>query len=79
MLRDLPEDDEWIRSQLGTVGRRIRAERQRQGLTQEAVYLAAGLDRRTLQAIEAGTGNPTLITLMRLAYVLGASGADFIP
>lgn len=79
MLRDLPEDDEWIRPHLGTVGRRIQAERQRQGLTQEAVYLAAGLDRRTLQAIEGGTGNPTLTTLMRLAYVLGVSAADFIP
>lgn len=40
-------------------------------VTQEAVYLAAGVDRRTLQALEAGDGNPTLATLARIAYVLG--------
>lgn len=50
----------------------------RQNLTQEVVYLAAGLDRRTLQAIEAGHANPTLATLLRLARVLDVPLATLV-
>lgn len=49
---------------------KLQTARLRQDLTQEDVFLAAGLDRRTLQALEAGQANPTLATLLRLAYVL---------
>lgn len=42
----------------------------RQNLTQQAVFLAARIDRGTLQALEAGRGNPTFATLMRVAYAL---------
>ena len=70
MLRDLPDDDEWIRAKSQVIGDRIQARRRQLGVTQEAVYLAAGVDRRTLQALEAGEGNPTFATLARVAYVL---------
>ncbi|MFE3858452.1 helix-turn-helix domain-containing protein [Streptomyces griseorubiginosus] len=78
MPRDLPEDDDWINECQQNVGRRIQAERLRQDLTQEAVYLAAGLDRRTLQTIESGVGNPTLATLLKLAHVLDVDVAEFM-
>lgn len=78
MPRDLPEDDDWIGAHQRAVGARVQAERLRQNLTQEVVYLAAGLDRRTLQAIEAGHGNPTLATLLRLARVLDVPLATLV-
>jgi transcriptional regulator with XRE-family HTH domain len=73
VLRDLPDDDEWIRAQSQVIGARIQARRVQMDATQEAVYLAARVDRRTLQALEGGRGNPRLSTLMRLARVLGMS------
>ncbi|MFF7521262.1 helix-turn-helix domain-containing protein [Streptomyces pseudovenezuelae] len=77
MPRELPEDDDWINECQQKVGRRIQAERLRQDLTQEAVYLAAGLDRRTLQTVESGTSNPTLATLLKIAHVLDVDVAEF--
>ncbi|MGW1324774.1 helix-turn-helix transcriptional regulator [Streptomyces antibioticus] len=66
----LPDDDDWIRAHFRTIGRRVVARRTRLKLTQETVFLAAGVDRRSLQTLEAGEGNPTLATLMRIARVL---------
>ncbi|MBK3575147.1 helix-turn-helix transcriptional regulator [Streptomyces sp. MBT65] len=42
------------------------------------MFLAAGLEHRTLQAIEAGTANPALGTLLPLAYVLDVSLGDLV-
>ncbi|WP_432193824.1 helix-turn-helix domain-containing protein [Streptomyces sp. bgisy027] len=78
MPRDLPDDDDWIRARQQGIGLRLQAERRRQRLTQEDVYLAAGVDRRTLQAIETGQGNPTIATLLKIAYVLDVSLTDLI-
>lgn len=77
-MQDLPDDESWITEHLAVLGRRIQAERLRQNLSQEAVYLAAGVDRRTLQALEAGEGNPTFATLMKIAHVLGISMPDLV-
>ncbi|MFD9445526.1 helix-turn-helix transcriptional regulator [Streptomyces sp. NPDC060006] len=52
------------------MGRALQAERIRRNLTQEQVYLAAAVDRVTLQSIEAGRGNPTIVTLLKIAHVL---------
>jgi transcriptional regulator with XRE-family HTH domain len=76
MPRDLPADDSWIALRQRALGARLQSERIRQGLTQERVYLAAGVDRRTLQAIEGGQSNPTFETLLRLAHVLDIPLAD---
>ncbi len=56
----------------------MQAERIRQNLTQENLYLAARVDRRTLQALEAGSGNPTFATLHRIAYVLDVPLSDLV-
>jgi transcriptional regulator with XRE-family HTH domain len=68
-VRDLPDDDEWIVERRRGIGERVRAERLRQNLTQEAVYLAAGIGRYTLQRVEAGA-ETHLSTLIRIAWVL---------
>ncbi|WP_330348186.1 helix-turn-helix domain-containing protein [Streptomyces sp. NBC_00582] len=78
MLRDLPDGDEWIRVQSQVIGARVLARRLELRATQEAVYLAAGVDRRTLQALEAGETNPTFSTLARVAYVLGLPLAELV-
>ncbi len=78
MLRDLPDDDDWFRARQEAIAKRLQTERARQNLTQEAVFLAAGLDRRTFQALEAGRANPTLLTLERIAYVLNVPLADLV-
>lgn len=78
MPRDLPDDDDWIPARKLALGQRVQAERRHQNLTQEAVYLAANIDRRTLQAIEAGRNNARLETLLRIAYVLDVSLSDLV-
>ena len=77
-MRTVPDDNSWITNYLTAVGDRVRTERLRQNLTQERVYLAAGIDRRTLQAIEAGQGNPTAVTLLRIAYVLDTPLSELV-
>lgn len=78
MLRDLPDDNDWLHARQLALGRRLQAERLHQNLTQEALFLAAGIDRGTLQAIEAGRGNPTVATLLKIAYVLDIPLADLV-
>lgn len=78
MPRDLPEDDEWIRARQQAIGLHIQSIRLRQNLTQEDVYLAARINRGTLQAIEAGRGNPTLANLLKIAHVLDVPLADLV-
>lgn len=68
-MRDLPDDDTWIRDRQRLIGERIRAERLRQNLTQDDVWIAAGIQRWTYQRVEAGEdwrGS----TLLRIAWVL---------
>lgn len=50
----------------------------RQDLTQEALFLAAGINRATLQNIEAGRGNPTVITLLKIAHALNVPLARLV-
>lgn len=77
-VRELPDDDSWITERQQAIGARLRAERLHQNLTQEKVYLAARVDRLTLQAVEAGRGNPTVATLLRIAHVLDVPLADLM-
>ncbi|MFF3310464.1 helix-turn-helix transcriptional regulator [Streptomyces sp. NPDC002952] len=77
-MRELPDEDGWLRSRQRQIGHRVQAIRQQQNLTQDALYLAARLDRRTLQHLEAGTGNPTMATLLRIAYVLDVPLTDLV-
>lgn len=65
-----PHDDAWLYEHSRILGERIRTERHRQHITQERLYLDAGISRDVLQRIEAGQHNPTLFTLLRIARVL---------
>ncbi|MFD6025721.1 helix-turn-helix domain-containing protein [Streptomyces griseoluteus] len=76
-MRDLPDDDTWISDRRRAIGQRVRRERLSQNLTQDQVWLAAGIDRRTLQRVEAGK-DATLSTLLRIAYVLEVPLTDLV-
>jgi len=76
-VRDLPDDDQWIRDRRQAIGARIREERKRQKLTQDSMYLAARISRWTYQRAEAGD-EVTLGTLLRIAWVLDVPLADLV-
>lgn len=78
MLRDLPDDNDWLDHERRALGDRIRIARLHRDLTQERVYLAAGVSRATLQKIEAGTTDARFSTLLRIARVLGMHVADLL-
>lgn len=71
-MRDLPDDDTWLSERRRAIGACLRAERLRQDLTQDQVWLAARIDRRTLQYLESGA-EVKLSTLLRVAWVLEVS------
>ena len=48
----------------------IRAERAKVGLSQEALALAAEVDRTYVSQLERGIANPSLLILYRIAKVL---------
>jgi transcriptional regulator with XRE-family HTH domain len=54
-------------------GRILRAKRLRAGLTQKQAAKAAGVRPETVSRIEAGRGNPTIGTLLRLTRVVEKS------
>ena len=55
---------------LHELGRRIRAQRKRIGLTQEALALVANVDRSYFGAVERGERNITFLVLYRLCLAL---------
>lgn len=73
-----PDDDAWLRERSHVLGERIRLARQHRSLTQEDLYLRAGISRDVLQRIEAGRHNPTLYTLLRISQVLDTPLADLV-
>ncbi|MFF7310574.1 helix-turn-helix domain-containing protein [Streptomyces sp. NPDC008137] len=75
MVRDLPDDDEWVQERRRTIGARIRAERLRQNASQDQVWMAARITRWTYQRVESGEGC-TLSTLLRIAWVLEVQLGD---
>lgn len=78
MPRRPPDDDDWTIRQRRVLADRVRDERRDQNLTQEELHLAAGISRFALQGIESGDGNPQLVTLMRIAWVLNVHVADLL-
>ncbi|MFF5958491.1 helix-turn-helix domain-containing protein [Streptomyces luteogriseus] len=73
----LPDDDDWLADERRAIGDRIRAERERQNLTQERLILAAGIDRVTLWRVETGEESK-VSTLLRIARVLGVQLRDLV-
>ena len=49
----------------------IKTRRQMLQVTQEALAELSGVGLRTLKQFESGKGNPTLLTVQKLADVLG--------
>ena len=56
---------------LKRVGARLRKARQVKGLSQEAVALAAGLDRSYVSGLERGEFNVSVVALAKLARAAG--------
>lgn len=76
-MRDLPDDDNWLTERRRDIGERVRAERLRQNLTQDQVWMTARLTRWTYQRLEYGE-EVQLSTLLRIAWVLDVPVADLI-
>lgn len=55
----------------GTIGKNIRERRQQLNVTQQTLADLAEVSINTLVAIERGTGNPSLSTLIRILDTLG--------
>lgn len=49
----------------------LKARREQLGVTQEQLAELAEVALRTVKALDAGKGNPTISTLLKLADVLG--------
>lgn len=58
----MPDATSFLRS----LGRALRERREELALTQEAVSLRTGVPQRRIWELEAGIGNPTARTLLRL-------------
>ena len=58
------------------LGQRIRTVREKQGLSQEAVALASGIDRSYYGGIERGEHNVAVVNLEKIAIALGISLKD---
>lgn len=55
----------------GTIGKNIRERRQQLNVTQQTLADLAEVSINTIVAIERGTGNPSLSTLIRILDTLG--------
>lgn len=64
-------DDNDFERLLDQLGKDIRALRLNAGLSQEALALAAEVDRTYVSQLERGTANPSLQILYRISNVLG--------
>jgi transcriptional regulator with XRE-family HTH domain len=58
--------------------RNLRAERLRQGLSQEALGDLADLHRTEISLLERGQRDPRLTTIARVARALGMKPADLV-
>jgi transcriptional regulator with XRE-family HTH domain len=59
-------------------GRRVRAARERLGISQEKFAFVCGLHRTYPGAVERGEVNPTLYTVARLATGLGVDLSELV-
>jgi transcriptional regulator with XRE-family HTH domain len=62
-----------VQAPAGQLARSVRAHRQAAGLSLSALAARSGVSKASLSTIEAGTANPSLETLWRLAAALGLS------
>ncbi len=60
-------------------GKRLRAARQRNGISQERLAELAGLHRTYVSSVERGERNISLLNIERLATALGVAMSDLMP
>ena len=60
-------------------GRKLRAVRQRIGISQERLAELADLHRTYVSGVERGERNISIVNIERLAKALGVSMADLMP
>lgn len=60
------------------LGENVRRERQRRGLTQEALALEADMKRSYLSELERGKRNPSVRALGRLAAALAIDAPELL-
>lgn len=60
-------------------GNKIKNLRKRQGMSQETLADAAGIERSYMGTIERGERNPTLLKVYRIAKALKVSAGTLLP
>ncbi|WP_030757579.1 helix-turn-helix domain-containing protein [Streptomyces sp. NRRL F-5135] len=60
------------------IGRRVQDQRMRKDFTQEKLAERAGIDRSTVQRLEAGTSDAKISHLLRVARALDIHVTDFL-
>ncbi len=63
---------------LKKLGSAIRRERLKQGISQENLALAAGVDRSYMGGIERGQHNVTVMSLSKIATAIGMSMSELL-
>jgi transcriptional regulator with XRE-family HTH domain len=61
---------------LRTFGNSLRLVRKSQGLSQEKLAQACGLDRTYLSGLERGVRNPSLLVIVKISATLNTTLAD---
>jgi len=61
---------------LRTFGNSLRLVRKSQGLTQEELAQACGLDRTYLSGLERGVRNPSLLAIVKISTTLNTTLGD---
>ncbi len=60
------------------LGRNIKRIREQKNMSQGDVCRATGFDRAQMSNMESGNGNPTLVTIDRIAKALGVSNDELL-
>ena len=59
-----------------SIAANVRRLREKRGLTQEQLAEASGVDAKSVQLLERGTGNPTARLLLAVAAALGVPAGN---
>lgn len=60
------------------LGEKVRALRDRKGISQEELAHLAGLDRTYVGGVERGERNPTILSSLKVSGALGVSLSDLV-